>query len=66
MVVFTDEDHGQVPEPCHVEGLKNLALIGSTISIPAHSQHALKLQHVKGTIAGLSGPVYVLWQVECM
>ena len=34
MIVFTDEDHRQVPEPSHVEGFKDLSLIGCTISIP--------------------------------
>ena len=37
VIVFTDEDHWQVPEPSHIEGLKNLALVGCTISIPGYS-----------------------------
>ena len=36
VIIFTDEDHWQVPKPSHVEGLKDLSLVGCTISVPAY------------------------------
>lgn len=36
VIIFTDEDHWQIPKPSHVEGLKDLSLVGCTISVPAY------------------------------
>ena len=35
MIVLTDEDDRQVPQSGHVERLKDLSLIGSTVAVPA-------------------------------
>ena len=47
MIVFTDEDDWQVPEPGHIKGLKNLPLVGCTIPIPACKKrdHCLPKEH---------------------
>lgn len=47
MIVFTNEDDWQVPEPSHIEGLKNLPLVGCTIPIPAYmgGHHCLLKEH---------------------
>ena len=36
VIIFADEDHWQVPQPSHVEGFKDLSLVGCAISVPAY------------------------------
>jgi len=46
MIVFTDEDHRQIPQSSHVECLKNLSLVCCTISIPATKGSILSCRQV--------------------